>query len=208
VTLAAASFFAAPSATAAQTGVATADRPDPIPAAPLADPKEMAPPELDPPPELGVRSGKVKLADPEEVAALAGTDSVALRPLVVAVDEEDFGLETWTSILDGVGTPYDVLLARDEQLTADDLVREDGSGKYSAILLTSNSLLYEDGPENWVSALDGAEWNILWEYERTFNVRQASLYTSYGTWPEDYCLRGGSEGEVGASPIEASGTLE
>ena len=30
-------------------------------------------------------------------------------------------------------------------------------------------------------------------------MRQATLYNSYGTFPEDYCLRAGSEGSTGAS---------
>lgn len=209
-TLAAMSFFAAPSATAVappatldKVGVA-AERPDPVPGAPMADPKEMARPEVEPAPELGQRSGEVKVRAAKAVTALAATDSVALRPLVIATDASDFGLETWRSILDSIGTPYDVLLAIDDPLAAADLVRTDGAGKYSAVLLTNSALLYQDAEGNYFSALDGTEWNTLWEYERTFAVRQVSLYTSYGTFPEDYCLRAGSEGGIGDTPVQAS----
>ena len=133
------------------------------------------------------------------LAAAAG-DRVALRVLVVAVDEDDWGIATWKSALDRVGAAYDVLHSRTQPLTAADLIQADGTGRYNAILLTNNSLLYFDG-SGYVSGLDAAEWNVLWAYERDYNVRQASLYTAYGTWPEDYCLRAGSEGGVGATPI-------
>lgn len=207
--VAAVSFFAAPSATAvsppathSKVGV-SAERSDPLPGAPLADPAEMARPEVEPAPPLGKKSGEVQVAK-KAITTLAATDSVALRPLVIATDESDFGLETWRSVLDSIGTPYDVLLAVDDPLAASDLVRTDGAGKYSAVLLTNNALLYQDAEGNYFSAFDGTEWNTLWDYERTFKVRQVSLYTSYGTFPEDYCLRPGSEGSIGDTPVQTS----
>ncbi|WP_306750780.1 Agd3-related carbohydrate-binding protein [Saccharothrix yanglingensis] len=126
-----------------------------------------------------------------------------LRPLVIAVDSADFGLPTWKAVLDRVGTPYDVLSAETEQLTADRLVRPDGVGRYNAILLTDNALLHPDGSGGHVSGLDDAEWRALWAYERTHGVRQVSLYTSWGTFPEDYCLRPGTEGGI-TSPVRLS----
>jgi hypothetical protein len=132
------------------------------------------------------------------------TSDVALRSLVIALDSADFGLPTWSSTLDRIGTPYDVLLAREQPLTADRLVRPDGTGRYQAILLTNHSLLYPDGSGGYVSAFDAAEWNLLWQYERDYAVRQVSLYTSYSTFPEDYCLRAGREGAVGDTPVEAT----
>lgn len=133
----------------------------------------------------------------------AAGDSVAMRLLVIAKDAEDFGLPTWKAILDRVGTPYDVLLARTDPFDATRLVRPDGTGRYSAILLTDNALLYADGSGNYTSALTPAKWNALWDYERNYKVRQVSLYTSYGTFPEDYCLRPGTEGAIGA-PVNAT----
>ncbi|MEU8244830.1 hypothetical protein [Nonomuraea sp. NPDC048916] len=130
----------------------------------------------------------------------AANDRVGLRALVVAVDEDDWGVATWKSVLDRVGASYDVLYSRSQPLTAESLLQGDGAGRYNAVLLTNNSLLYFDGG-GYVSGLDAAEWNVLWAYERDFGVRQASLYTAYGTFPEDYCLRAGSEGGVGDTPI-------
>ncbi|MCA2186080.1 Agd3-related carbohydrate deacetylase [Nonomuraea cavernae] len=131
----------------------------------------------------------------------AANDRVGLRALVVAVDEDDWGVATWKSVLDRVGAAYDVLYTRTQPLTAQSLLQGDGTGRYNAILLTNNSLLHPDGDGGFVSGLDTAEWNVLWAYERDFGVRQASLYTAYGTFPEDYCLRAGSEGGVGDTPI-------
>ncbi len=48
---------------------------------------------------------------------------VALRQLVIATDADDFELPAWKTILDQIGTPYDVLLARREALGMDRLVR-------------------------------------------------------------------------------------
>ncbi|MFF4194396.1 hypothetical protein [Nonomuraea sp. NPDC001831] len=132
--------------------------------------------------------------------AAAADDKVGLRVLVVAVDQDDWGIATWRATLDRVGAQYDVLLSKTQALTAADLVRPDGVGKYNAVLLTNNSLLYYDG-SSYLSGLDATEWNVLWAYERDYGVRQASLYTAYGTWPEDYCLRAGSEGGVASTPI-------
>nr|WP_052478546.1 hypothetical protein [Kibdelosporangium sp. MJ126-NF4]CEL18917.1 hypothetical protein [Kibdelosporangium sp. MJ126-NF4]CTQ95280.1 hypothetical protein [Kibdelosporangium sp. MJ126-NF4] len=130
---------------------------------------------------------------------------VALRQLVVATDADDFGLAAWKSVLDGIGTPYDVLLARTERVDSARLVRPDGVGRYSAILLTNNALLYPNNG-SYVAAFDAQEWNALWDYERAFQVRQVSLNTFPGQSPEDYCLRPVREGSVGTTPELAAVT--
>ncbi len=137
------------------------------------------------------------------VSAQAVGDQVQLKFLIIALDSNDFGLPTWKAVLDQIGAPYDVLLAQSTPLTSSNLVDTNNSGKYNAILLTNNSLLYPDpgGSGNYLSAFDATEWNTLWNYERTYKVRQVSLYTSYGTFPEDYCLRPISEGN---SPLNAT----
>jgi len=137
-------------------------------------------------------------------AAAVPTNVVGVRALVIGVDSSDFGIATWTSMLDRVGAAYDVLNARTTPLTSSSLVNADGTGRYNAILLTNNSLLYQDSTGAFVSALSADQWNTLWAYERTYAVRQATLYNSYGTFPEDYCLRAGSEGGVGATPQMAT----
>jgi len=131
-------------------------------------------------------------------------ERVALRQLIIATDADDFELPVWKAILDGIGTPYDVLLAKHGALTTDSLVRPDGTGRYNAILLTSNTLLFPDSTGGYVSAFDHAEWETLWDYERSFHVRQVALDASPLTAPEDYCLRPRSEGAIGATPALAT----
>ncbi|MEU0879242.1 hypothetical protein ABZ345_11640 [Lentzea sp. NPDC005914] len=163
---------------------------------------DVARPQPPAPPRLEVRNGPVRPS--AAVSPAAVTDQVALRPLVIALDSADFGLSTWKAVLDRIGTPYDVLTASTEQLTAARLVRPGGAGRYSAVLLTDNALLQPDGSGGYVSAFDAAEWQVLWNYERTYRVRQVSLYTSWGTFPEDYCLRPGVEGGIGGSGLQAT----
>jgi len=134
------------------------------------------------------------------------TDRVALRQLVVAASAEDAELATWKTVLDRIGTPYDVLLARTEQLRPDRLTRPDGAGRYNAVLLTNNALLFPADQGTYTSGFDPAEWQVLWDYERTHGVRQVSLDTSFDPSPEDYCLRGGREGATGATPVQATMT--
>ena len=136
--------------------------------------------------------------------AAVNTNKVSLKALVIAVDATDFGLPTWTTMLGRVGAAYDVLHAKTAPLTADVLVGPDGTGRYNAILLTDSMLLYQDDSGNFVSGLNADQWNLLWAYERDYQVRQATLYSSYGTFPEDYCTRAGTEGSVGDEPLTAS----
>ncbi|GIJ72102.1 hypothetical protein Voc01_070190 [Virgisporangium ochraceum] len=193
-------------------GVASARRPAPA----VPGYGAVAPPAAAPPRKLPRKPGTVAVRPGQHVrppgrgpagartATVTGTDRAAVRALVVAVDAGDFGVATWRSTLDRVGAAYDVLYARTAPLVADTLVRADGTGRYNAILLTDSMLLHADGSGGYVSALSGDEWNLLWAYERDYGVRQATLYSSYGTFPEDYCLRGGSEGGVGETPMLAS----
>lgn len=181
----------------------------------LADP---APPEASAGDALPTRRGSVKIdtdaslrlddvvTAQAEAAAAASTRKVAVRALVVALDDSDFGVATWKATLDRVGATYDVLHTRATPLTNESLVEADGTGKYNAILLTDAMLLYQDESGGFVSGLSPDEWNLLWAYERDFAVRQATLYASYGSWPEDYCLRAGSEGGVGDTPLNVSPT--
>jgi len=162
------------------------------------------------PQPLAIRAGSVSVQMTAQAQAVG--DQVQLRFLLIGLNAGDFGLDTWKAVLDRVGAPYDVFLAQDSPLEPSNLVDADGSGKYSAILLTNSSLLYQDGTGAYVSALSAVAsngqngWNNLWTYERSYRVRQVSLYTAPGTFPEDYCLRAVSEGGVGGTPLNASFT--
>lgn len=118
-------------------------------------------------------------------------DKVALRQLIIAVDDRDFGLSAWRTILDRIGTPYDVLLTRNHRLDANRLVRPDGTGRYNAILMTNNTLTDAAGSDT----IGQAEWDALWDYERIYKVRQVSLNTAAAGLP---CLNAVSEGPADA----------
>ncbi|WP_229401990.1 Agd3-related carbohydrate-binding protein [Micromonospora okii] len=154
------------------------------------------------------KSGTVKVAEPKQgpgsgVGTQALNDKVALRSLIVATDPADFGVATLTTTLKRVGAPYDILYTATDSLTPGTLVRPDGVGKYNAILLTNSMQLVQSGG-SFISGLTNTEWNTLWAYERNFKVRQVALYTSYGTWPEDYCLNSNGEVAVGDTPLSLS----
>ncbi|WP_433342791.1 hypothetical protein [Micromonospora sp. CA-111912] len=158
---------------------------------------------------LPTRSGTVKVAESKQSARSGGVgtaalnDQVALRALIVATNTADFGVATLTTTLNRVGAAYDIIYTATDSITPSTLVRTDGVGKYNAILLTNSMQLYESGG-NYLSGLTSTEWNTLWAYERNFQVRQAALYTSYGTWPEDYCLTSNGESAVGNTPLPVS----
>lgn len=145
----------------------------------------------------------VRLTRPRSPSSRPG-HRVALRQLIIATDEQDFGLPAWTSILGKIGTPYDVVFARTKPLDSTRLVRRDGVGRYNAVLLTSSTLSFRETTGGYRSALKPAEWRTLWEYERTYAVRQVALNGSPRVDPEDYCLRLRDEGPTGPDPVTAS----
>jgi hypothetical protein len=209
-----ASGLHAPGAGSQSRPSATDDRPaGPVPTVlgypPVASPEVTAPGPLPRVPgsvrlDRGVRVRPGEATAGAAAATTSATSKVALRALVVAVDSGDFGVATWQATLDRVGAAYDVLHTRTTPLSSETLVRPDGSGRYNAILLTNSLLAYDDGSGGFVSGLSADEWNLLWAYERDYGVRQATLYSSYGTSPEDMCLRAGTEGGVGDTPLTAS----
>jgi hypothetical protein len=166
---------------------------------------DVARPAATPPAALPRRSGSVPVANlkTSRAAAADTTDKTALRALVIATNTDDFGVPTWKTTLDRLGAAYDVLYDATTPLTTSTMVRPDGVGRYNAILLTNSMQIYTSDGAN-LDGLDSSEWNVLWAYERNFGVRQAALYTSYGTWPEDYCLAGTGEGAVGDTPLNVA----
>jgi hypothetical protein len=201
---------------AAQPASAKPKTPDQGALEPTPVPSVIGYPAVDSPSEpvpsaLPKKGGKVQLDRTKTTrpdALRLATAKVALRALVVAGNTDDWGVATWSATLDRVGAAYDVIYTSTTPLAADTLVRADGTGRYNAILLTNSMLLYQDGAGNFVAGLSADEWNLLWAYERDFGVRQATLYTSHGTWPEDYCLRGRTEGGVGDTVLPATLTAD
>ncbi|MFN2322378.1 MAG: hypothetical protein ABR510_05405 [Trueperaceae bacterium] len=127
---------------------------------------------------------------PTLIAPLAAaTDQVRMALLVISATtdpgQDGAVLDAWTTVLDQMGVPHDVLVASDEELTVARLVDAAGVGRYQGILLTTGSLGYDTGGA-FVSAFAADEWALLWEYARAFGVRQAALYAFPGDSPEDY----------------------
>ncbi|WP_407542893.1 hypothetical protein Q0M94_24765 (plasmid) [Deinococcus radiomollis] len=129
------------------------------------------------------------------------TSVVALKVLILSAGTSDSSLPAAKAMLDQVGVPYDVVNpAVAGSFTSSTLVAADGTGNYQGVLLTTGNLAYEASPGNWQSGLDWTGWNLLWQYESDYHVRQLALYTYPSSWPEDYGMRdaGGASGT--ASP--------
>lgn len=124
------------------------------------------------------------------LALNANTAVVGLKVLILSAGTTDSALSAAKTMLDQSGVPYDVINpALPGSFSAAALVAEGGGGKYQGVLLTTGNLAYEPSPGVWQSALDWTGWNVLWQYERDYKVRQLALYTYPSAWPEDYGLR-------------------
>ncbi len=116
-----------------------------------------------------------------------------LRTLIISTgtEAEDSGLALMKGLHERLGTPYKILNARTENLTAAKLFSGE-HGYYNAIILTDASL-WDETAENR-SAFTAEEWHILHEYERRFGVREAVVAgypTSSTTLGLDYGLTDG-----------------
>ena len=131
--------------------------------------------------------------------SVAPSNRVELRLLVVSASASDPSLSAVTTLLDTMGLPYETLLAEEDTLTEGRLVAANGDGRFQGVVLTEGGLGYLNG-DKWMSAFDNDEWNLLWEYERAFKVRQLTLYTFPGTYPEDYGLRLAGYQDTTAAP--------
>lgn len=137
----------------------------------------------------------------QTLSTTPNTSVVALKVLVLSANAGDGTQSAATTMLAQAGVPYDVINPSvPGSFTADTLVAEDGTGKYQGVLLTTGNLSYEASPGVWQSALDWAGWNLLWQYEKDYGVRQMSLYTYPSSWPEDYGLRDAGLASATANP--------
>ncbi|GAA5436645.1 hypothetical protein M8445_15320 (plasmid) [Deinococcus aquaticus] len=133
-------------------------------------------------------------------AAPSGLSGVTLTPdrtqlqvLILHAGAADFGLPSARALLQAHGIPFTTLDATTAPLDAAALVAPDGTGRYQAVVLTSNALTTETRPGYYESALNTDEWSTLFEYERTFGARQLALFGYPQASPEDYGLRAAPE---------------
>jgi hypothetical protein len=137
-------------------------------------------------------------------AAAETPRSIDMKLLVVSADGNEPVFAAIKSILNQVGVPYDTLIASQTPLTPQTLSDGLGAGRYQGVLLTTGNLAYEASPGNWQSAFTQAQWQMLWQYEADFRVRQATLYTYPAGAPDNYGLTPISAADTSSTPINAS----
>lgn len=124
---------------------------------------------------------------------VAPSGKLEMKILIISAVEDDSDLNAAKTMLDEIGVPYDVLIAKSQDLTTSRLAKSNGDGNYYGIILAEGGLQYENNG-TFPSALSNAEWGILHQYERDYKVRQLTMYTNGVVWAngsliEDYGLR-------------------
>lgn len=175
----------------------------------VSDPRtveEVQPPTLpvtpvtDPLPAL---SGSVPL-EPSFRAQATPSGRLEMRLLLISPTADNPSLEALTALCDQLGVPCDTLVAAKEALDPERLVAPNGDARYQGVFLTDNQLAFERAPGVWESAFSADEWNVLWDFGRDHGVRQVSLYTFPGTFPEDYGVRVAGYKSTDETPYPAS----
>jgi hypothetical protein len=136
-------------------------------------------------------------------AAAETPRSIDMKLLVVSADGNEPVFAAIKSILNQVGVPYDTLIASQTPLTPQTLSDGLGAGRYQGVLLTTGNLAYEASPGNWQSAFTQAQWQMLWQYEADFRIRQATLYTFPAGAPDNYGLTPISAADTSTIPVNA-----
>lgn len=153
--------------------------------------KKALTPRLTPTSAAASRAMKGASAAGDCLSADVPVQSLAMRVLVLSAAGDDTGLPAIRKLLDTIGVPYDVQIAKDQRLTAERLcsvANGQGQAHYQGVLLATGDLAYEVSPGVWGSALSDDEWQLLWSFERKYSVRQAAMYTYPGSYPESYGL--------------------
>jgi hypothetical protein len=130
--------------------------------------------------------------------------SIDMKLLVISADGSEPAFAGIKSILNQIGVPYDTLIATATPLTAQTLSDGVGAGRYQGILLATGNLGYEASPGVYQSALTAAQWQLLWQYEADFRVRQVTLNTYPGGAPDNYGLTLYGAVDTTSTPIQAS----
>ncbi len=133
----------------------------------------------------------------------AGSPRVDMKLLILAATAADPNLEAISYFAKEIGVPFDVIITTQETLSQASLIKANGDGKYQGIVLTELGLLANNAGV-FQSSFTTAEWNLLWQYEREFNVRQLVMSGFPGAFPEDYGLRfSNGIASTSANPINA-----
>lgn len=109
---------------------------------------------------------------------LAGTaERVAQRTLVLSAVEDEPSYGAARSALERLGAPFEVHIATTTPFSSMALFEDDGTCRYSSVILSTDMLAYYDAPyDQWVSALSVEEWDMLSSYEVVCGAREAVWY--------------------------------
>ncbi len=102
--------------------------------------------------------------------------TIDARVLVVSADGTEEVLPAIRQVLDYLGTPYTVWVARSRPGALTTALSAGTHGYFQGVILATGGLTYNDRG-TWRGALTDAEWRALWDYEASFGVRQATFYT-------------------------------
>ena len=130
--------------------------------------------------------------------------SIDMKLLVISADGTEPVFAGIKSILNQIGVPYETLIATQSPLTAATLSDGLGAGRYQGILLTTGNLGYLAADGSYQSAFSAIQWQMLWDYERDFRVRQSTLYTYPAGAPDNYGLTPISGVDTTNTPLQAS----
>jgi hypothetical protein len=109
---------------------------------------------------------------------LEGGPVLDARLLVLAGDGREPALAAVRQTLDFLGTPYDVVNAAGAAAFGAARLHDGRHGFYQGVVLVTDTLAVPAGDgQRWQSGLRAAGWAALDEYEASFGVRRACLYT-------------------------------
>ncbi|MDO9606600.1 hypothetical protein [Hydrogenophaga sp.] len=108
--------------------------------------------------------------------------SAEMKLLVISATGTQPSYNAITAVLDQIGVPFDRLVLQGPNKTTLAMVPGTlsdgaGNGKYQGIILETGDLPYEKTTGYFPSAMTAAQWTMLWQYQRDFGVRTATLYT-------------------------------
>lgn len=143
-----------------------------VPPEPASDPALQAVP---PAPALKPLPGRglARASAPEDLGGIVTDPVVEMKVLVLfKTGDADGVFQTIQASLDILGVPYDALdvglAAPDGTIEESDLWDGSDRGHYQAVFITTSNV--------WATWLDAGERSLIEAYERTFNVRQVTLY--------------------------------
>ncbi|EWC47302.1 hypothetical protein DRE_03421 [Drechslerella stenobrocha 248] len=108
----------------------------------------------------------------------AAKTTVNTRALILATDNSGAAA---VGTLNAYGIPYDNIVIADSNYTLPFLTNNDGSCKYGVIVIF-RQLYSTDSSKNWVSFINGIEWQKIYDYQTACGVRLIHLGAVPNKW--------------------------